>query len=300
MTKRSSINTYPSKVQSSFWQPLHGRRGCSYMDAYMSRILVIGGSGFIGEQLVKALRTEGKNVVAPRITELDIASEQSKLGELFQKHDTLIILTQPTEKGIKNIRSALALSEIDQVLYASTALVYGSSTKPQGEGAPVSPASDYARQKYAEEQLLRESGVPLTIMRFGNVYGGLKNRGIVQKAIETLYAQKPLETSGEDQIRDFIHVDDIVKAVCALVDLPPANRVVNIMTGKGTKIGDVFNMIEHLTGKHFTKLKSPEGEQVNVVGNIQTLQKLTGFTPQISLKEGLQKTIDIYDRSIQK
>ena len=270
------------------------------MDTYMSRILVIGGGGFIGEPLVRALREAGKNVVAPSITELDIATEAQKLTETLQKHDTLIILTQPTEQGIKNVRSVLDHFGIDQVFYASTALVYGSSTKPQGESAPTSPASAYARQKYTEEQLLSGSKAPLTIMRFGNVYGGLKNRGIVQKAIESLYVHKPIETSGEDQVRDFIHVDDIVKAVCALVDLPPANRIVNIMTGKGTRIGYVFNMIERLTGKKLIKTKGTEGERVDVIGNIRTLQELTGFTPPITLQEGLQKTIDIYDRSIQE
>jgi UDP-glucose 4-epimerase len=267
----------------------------------MSQTLVLGGSGFIGEPLVKALREAGRNVTAPTQAEIDIETEPQKLAEIIEKYDTLIILTQPNEKGIMNVVSALALSNVQHVLYASTVLVYGSSKEPQHEDASPSPASEYARKKYAEEEILRRSTVPLTIVRLGNVYGGPKNKGIVQKAIEALYKNEPIQTSGEDQVRDFVHVDDVVAAVIALLKLPPKrSQVVNIMTGTGTTIGNMFKMLERVSGKKLIKIVGPEGEQVNTIGNIDTLQKLTGFSPRITLQEGLKKTLHVYDRSIQK
>lgn len=267
----------------------------------MYRILVLGGNGFIGEPLVRALREVGESVSAPSRVELDAALEPEKLAEAVKEYDTLIILTQPSGQGITNISSALALSQIRQVLYASTSLVYGSSREPQREDAPFMPSSDYARQKLAEEETLRQSNVPLTIVRLGNVYGGPKNKGIVQKTIEALYQGKPLQTSGENQLRDFIHVDDVVAAMVDLLKLPPEQyRVVNIMTGKGTAIGDMFEMLERLTGKKLIKIPGTEGEEVDIIGNTETLRGLTGFSPRISLEEGLRKTLHAYDRSIQK
>lgn len=261
----------------------------------MSGILVLGGGGFIGEPLVRALRKKGERVAAPSRSELDSMGEPEKLAEVLKNHDTLIILTQPNEQGINNIVSALALSNIRHVLYASTGLVYGTSEKPQGEDAPLMPSSDYAYKKYAEEKTLRRANVPLTIMRLGNVYGGSKNKGIVQKAIEALYADTPLEVSGENQLRDFVHVDDVVAAILALAQLPPErSRIVNVMTGKGTMVGDMFNMLERLTGKTLTKTKAHEGQKVSIVGNIDMLRKLIGFSPRISLEEGLKKTLHTY------
>ena len=264
------------------------------------RILVLGGDGFIGEPLVKALRDAEHTVSAPTRAELDVVTEPKKLAKALHGSDTLIILTQPDKKCIKNISSALASSGVQNVLYASTALVYASSKTPVRENAPVRPASDYARRKYEEEEVLRGCPVPATIMRFGNVYGSPKNRGIVQKVIEALYEGTPLPVSGESQVRDFIHVEDIVKAVTALAAIPPAHHTVNIMTGAGTTIGDMFATLERLSGKSLIKTEAPESDPVNVVGSIDNLKELTGFTPKISLEEGFTKTLHSYDRSIQK
>lgn len=267
----------------------------------MDRILVLGGSGFIAEPLVRALREAGENVVAPLREELDIATEPEKLVELLKEHDTLVILTPPNEQGIKNISSALALSKIRHVLYVSTALVYGSSEEPQREDVPLAPSSDYARGKLTEEETLRQSNVPLTIVRLGNVYGGPKNKGIVQKAIEALQQGKPLLASGETQVRDFIHVDDVVAAIEALLEVSPEQyQIVNVMTGKGTAIGDMFGMLERLTDKKILKIPGVEGKEMNIIGNMETLRDLTGSSPRISLEEGLRKTLHAYDRSIQK
>lgn len=265
----------------------------------MDRILVLGGNGFIGEPLVEALRAAGKSVSAPSRALLDVAAESQKLAELLKEHNVLVILTQPEGQGIKNIVSASALSKVQHVLYASTALVYGSSSEPIRENAPLAPSSDYARQKLAEEEALRQSKVPLTIVRLGNVYGGPGNKGIVQKALEALLEGKPLQAKGESQVRDFVHVDDVVAAIVALLKVPPEQyRVVNVMTGRGTKIGDLFGMLERLTGKTLVRIRNPEGGNLNIVGDIHVLQGLTGFSPRIMLEEGLRKTLLAYERSI--
>jgi len=266
----------------------------------MNRLLIVGGGGFIGAQLIAALRGEGETVTAPTRAELDIAEDTSKLAETLQDHDTLIILTQPDEQGISNIVSALALSAIQHVLYASTVLVYGSSKEPQSENGVISPASEYARAKYEEEEVLRKCGVPLTIARLGNVYGGPRNKGIVQKAIQALYRGQPLEIRGEDQVRDFVHVEDVVKSLVALSKLPSGNRIVNVMTGVGTSIRELFTTLERLSGKNFSREKGPESELVHSIGNVERLRELTGFVPEVSLEEGLKKTLYAYDQSIQK
>ncbi len=265
----------------------------------MERILVLGGSGFIGDPLVEALRAVGKEVSAPTRGEVDVEKDPRALAEALRDQEVLILLTSPSEKGIKNIASAVALLNLRHVLYASTGLVYASSDKPQREDAPVASVNEYTRQKLSEEEALRQTGVPLTIMRLGNVYGGPKNKGVVQRVLRALYSGEPLEVNNESQIRDFVHVEDVVRAILLLLECPPmAHQVVNVMTGKGTRVEDLIGALERLSGKTLKRVHVEGGELQHVIGDIHLLQTLTQFVPKITLEEGLQKTIEAYDRSI--
>lgn len=267
----------------------------------MKQILVLGGNGFIGKPLVQALRKKGNQVVAPSRDELDIENEPKKLAELVWRHDILVLLTQPCKRCIENIVSALALCHPTHVLYASTVLLYGSSTKPQREEFVPEPQNDYARLKLMDEDKLRESGVPLTIARLGNVYGGSKNKGIVQKALRALYQDELLTVSGEKQLRDFVHIEDVVRSLVALIELTPAPlRIVNVSTGKGVRIGEMLELLERIVGKKLRRCDTPSGPMHNVVGDNSHLKKIVGFKPKISLVEGLKKTIINYEQTIRE
>lgn len=263
----------------------------------LKHILVIGGSGFIGERVVGALRAQGMDVSAPPHSELDLR-DIAALRFHLASHNTLIILTQPDARGINALVAALALSAPKHVVYASTALLYGSSNEPQREDAPLKPTTPYEQAKCDEEEILRAAngGHMLTIARLGNVYGGVKNKGLVGKALSAMHGGEPLVVAGEGQVRDFIHVGDVAKALVYLVRIPQAG-VFNITTGKGITIDEVLTELERQSGLGIPWVRGVEDKHKNVIGNNRKLRD-AGFVPKIVLTDGLRQTYQDYARSI--
>src|SRR3989344_2783660 len=218
------------------------------------KIFILGGTGFIGSAAVRALAGDKFCLVSAVHREplkdaepsealyyrLDAATDPEALGSLLAGHDTLVVLTQPNERVIKNVLSVTPKGV--RVLYASSVLVYKEDAAPRREDAPLHAVSDYERGKLAEEGLFRafaeKSGAnPVTIMRFGNVYGGPKNQGIVGRFLRALQSGEPVTIAGDGaHVRDFIHVDDVVRAMCALIgqEQKESFETVNIATGTGT------------------------------------------------------------------
>ncbi len=267
-------------------------------------VLVLGGSGFIGERLVELLRARGDTVSAPPRSQLDIR-DIAALRVYLAQHDTVVILTQPDPQGIVALTSALALSQPKHIIYASTVLLYGTSPEPQGENAPLRPATSYEQAKFEEEAALRalRGGHTLTIVRLGNVYGGLKNRGIVQKALHAMYGGEPLAVAGEQQVRDFIHIDDVAAAIVHSIESLPG-QVVNVTSAKGTTIDELLQTLERVAGRGVPWVRpsggragGAEAEHKDIIGDNAKLVA-SGFTPTILLQEGLAQTHQDYARSI--
>lgn len=264
----------------------------------MTKVLLLGGTGFIGEQLLKRLREAGVEVAAPTQSELDISKDGEKLTALLSEYDTLAVLTTPNEAGIKNVAHAIALTQPKHVLYTSTSLLYQSSKEANKETDPLAPQGAYELAKFPEEAELLRSNVPLTIARLGNVYGGPKNKGIVQKALDAMITDRPLVVSGLSQLRDFIHVDDAAAALAMLLVEEPQG-VVNVSTGVGTSIREMLDELQKIAGKTLKEDKGEEGRiHKDMVADNSKLINL-GFTPTISLTEGLKKTVDACKTSSQ-
>lgn len=267
------------------------------------RILLLGGSGFIGERVVEDLRAQHIPFSAPAHAELDIR-DIAALRVALATHDTVVVLTQPDQQGITALAAALALSQPTHIVYASTVLLYGSSTVPQKEDAPLAPATSYEQAKFDEEMaLLRTTkhGHTLTVARLGNVYGGAKNRGVVQKALRAMYGGEPLVVAGEHQVRDFIHVGDVAAGFVHLVQVSHGG-VFNVTSGRGVTIDQLLVMLEHIAGRGIPWMRPLGGRadgHKDVIGDNRKLAAL-GFTPRTMFEEGLKQTHELYARSISK
>jgi UDP-glucose 4-epimerase len=262
----------------------------------VKHVLVLGGGGFIGEYAVRALRARGCVVSAPSHQELDL-KHVDLLGHAVAEHDTIVVLTTPDLPGIKALVATLATAQPKQVIYASTTLLYGSSEEPQTENVPLRPTTPYEQQKFAEEQLLHTlQGHNLTILRLGNVYGGVKNRGLVGLGLRAMHGGEPLRVSGEQQRRDFIHVEDVAEAVAHVV-VSSLRGVINVTTGVGTSISEILTLLERAAGKGIPWVRVEAGEFKSVIGNNDKLAA-SGFTPTIAVEDGLKRTVQDYARSI--
>lgn len=188
---------------------------------------------------------------------------------------------------------------IKRFLFTSSAAVYGNlSDFPKREDSRVQPLTPYAIDKYSAERFTIDFGnlygLPTVATRFFNVYGPRQNpespySGVLSLVTKALMGNGQFTVFGNgSQTRDFIYVDDVVKALITIVTKNDKPRVFNIANGKETSLLDVINTYEKVAGKQLTiKFKNARpGDIQKSLSDISRIRNL-GFTPKWSLKDGL-------------
>lgn len=275
----------------------------------MQSVTIIGGTGFVGDYLVKELagNSDLKLKVVYRNTppskalenvdyfQIDGSSEFAKLKNVLTESDYLVILSRPDKKLIQNIiKSDLKFRKI---LYASTILIYPNSKEIQNEDARLTAANSYEEEKIEEERKLSEfalrSGNKLTIARLTNVYGDIKNRALIHWILAALVKGGEFKLNNQGKpVRDFIFVEDAAKYLRLLLFLDQTSEVeiFNVCTGEGFSINQVIRIAEEVSGK---QLKIAQGgltdEKLCVIGDNRKIIMATGVKPAYNLKSGLKK-----------
>ena len=191
------------------------------------------------------------------------------------------------------------------VVYASSAAVYGDQTAlPLSEKSAVRPMSPYGVDKFGGELhaavATRIHGVPTAGLRFFNVYGPRQDPNSPYSGVISIFAKKIL--NGESvtihgdggQSRDFVFVADAVAFLCAAMASPGTEpRVLNVCTGQGTTVSELFDLLCELGGCQVSKEQAPlrTGDIRTSLGDPACAQRVLGVAAEISLRDGLQKTL---------
>lgn len=144
------------------------------------------------------------------------------------------------------VLDALRGYDVARLVYTSSASVYGDNIFCS-EDDPVRPKDLHASLKVANEHLVRnvcrERGVPFTVARVFNMYGGHDRFSIVSKVIRAAREGSALTlVNNGNAIRDFVHIDDVVGAFVALLDGSDVETV-NIASGRGTSIAGMLDAL---------------------------------------------------------
>lgn len=287
------------------------------------KILLIGGTGFVGGYLAKFLSGDkcseihvlhasklkkGEAIPHVKYHRLDLTKGiKSKKSILRASNfNRIVIMTPPNESIIKNIMKIMSLSgALEKVVYLSSILVYPSSGKKQNESISPRPAFVYEKGKAAEEILLteysRRNKIPLAIIRLANVYGGAKNRGVIGRALYSIKNSSTLVKNGRgDRVRDYIFIEDaarLIKFVIFFNQNRPV-EIFNVCTGRGYSLSELLSHIEHAAN---TSLSIYQGaaikEKKSVVGDNKKILKLSGQKIKYDLIRGLKKTYQNYFRT---
>jgi UDP-glucose 4-epimerase len=278
--------------------------------------LVIGGTGFIGEYLCRELVQRKEKVIVvsrPGFAESEkIAGVQYKvidldvnpldLKKIIGAVDRVVLALQPDVVRMKKLISIFSSADsIKKIVYLSTLLVYPDSVLKQNEDTEPAPWTEYEKNKYAEEKLLgdwaREKNYQLCIARLGNVYGDIKNKGVINGIILALLNNTLFEVDGDGKnLRDYIFVEDVANILSDLIinSSPEFARIFNVCTGHGSSVIDVIDDLEKITDKKVTKsFKTIAFKLKNVIGDNQKVFNLTNKAP-LSLTEGLKKAYNNY------
>jgi UDP-glucose 4-epimerase len=294
----------------------------------MSRAVLIGGSGFIGQNLVRNLRGRIETVVYdlrdPPLEKPDLyvagdLDDTGKIGGLVQAGDVVFHLvhsTTPAESDLApgedvstNLFQLMRLVEvlvqrkIDRLIYSSSGgTVYGDTDEiPIPESAPLRPGTSYGIVKMLMEKYLQifqhRERLDYVIMRISNPYGPyqeMSNRhGAVPAIMRALKNSEPFTIYGDGEtVRDYIYIDDVGSALLGILESKARNGIFNIGTGKGTSLNQLILEIERVSGLRLERIYKPiRGSDLRLnVLDPSSIQGLLDWKPAIPLPQGLQQT----------
>ncbi|OZH55046.1 UDP-glucose epimerase [Hydrocoleum sp. CS-953] len=235
------------------------------------------------------------------LTDVDIVYHQAaqagvraSWGEGFRSY---------TERNINAtqiiLEAAKDASNLKRLVYASTSSVYGNAeTFPTPETICPQPVSPYGITKLAAERLGKlyhqNFGVPCVYLRYFTVYGPRQRPDMAfHKFFKWILEDEPISIYGDgQQTRDFTFVSDAVAANLAAGTVPEAvGEVFNIGGGSRVVLAEVINMMEEIVGRPIKKnfVEKARGDARHTSADVSKAQKILGYQPQVSLKEGLQR-----------
>ena len=209
-------------------------------------------------------------------------------------------------KGTLNICQAARESRVKQVIHTSTSEVYGTAKYvPIDEDHPLQPQSPYSATKMAADAIVMSFynafDLPVTIARPFNTYGPRQSARAVIPAIiiQIACGNKEIQLGDMTPTRDFNYVEDTCRGLIALAESEKViGRTANIGSNYEISIGNIFDLIKELMGSDVEfimdkqRMRPEKSEVFRLWCDNTLINDLTGFTPQIGIRQGLQRTID--------
>src|SRR3954469_23869121 len=192
------------------------------------------------------------------------------------------------------------------VVYASSAAVYGNTSRvPISEETPTVPVNAYGIDKLACDMHAavgsRIHGLAVIGLRFFNIYGPRQDPDSPYSGVVSIFCQRildgaPIEIHGDGcQVRDFVYVDDAVRALRRAMRLaaPREPHVFNVCTGTGTRIGELARIIAQVRDVPFAPRYVPSriGDVQVSIGDPRRARRNLGFSAEVGLAQGLARTL---------
>ena len=209
-------------------------------------------------------------------------------------------------KGTLNICQAAKENGNIRVIHTSTSEVYGTAQYvPIDENHPMQAQSPYSATKIAADAMAMSFynafELPVTIARPFNTYGPRQSARAVIPTIITQIANGSAEIKLGDvtPTRDFNYVDDTCRGFIALAKCDKSiGQTVNIGSNFEISIGDTLNIIKELMDSDVKfivdnqRIRPEKSEVFRLWCDNSKIEKLTGFKPEVDIRQGLQRTID--------
>ena len=192
-----------------------------------------------------------------------------------------------------------------KVVYASSSSVYGNPKKiPIQESDDRKPINPYAQTKLEAEYLAKkysEIGVNVIGLRYFNVFGHRQSKeyaGVIKLFLEKMQQKIPPKINGDGlQTRDFVHIDDVVRANILAMDSNIKHEFFNVGIGNSISILDLANIIINASGLSLEPIHGPElsGDVRATQADITLIRKLLNWEPKMRLDDWLTKIISNRD-----
>ncbi len=295
------------------------------------RLLVIGGSGFVGHHVVKRGIAQGwqvtclglnpplptRTIPGARYVAANLMQSQ-ELQELGDNRFDYVVnlggyidhalfnnggrkLIRSHFDGLLNLLEYLDRAAIKRFVQIGSSDEYGDAPAPQREDQRERPISPYSLGKVAATHFLqmlhRTEGFPAVTLRLFLAYGpGQDEKRFLPQIIRGSLDDREFPVSAGEQLRDFCYIEDTVDAIfrcfnCAAAD----GRVFNIASGQPRSIRELIELTRRLIGSgrpQFGRIPYRAGENMALYADISAAREALGWTPATPLETGLKATID--------
>jgi UDP-glucose 4-epimerase len=297
-----------------------------------STVLVTGGAGFIGSHLADELVGTAKVRVLDDLSGGDparvpddaelfrgsvlddelLASAVSGVDVVFHQAAVTSVqrsVEEPLESHRINVDGTVSVleaarAEQARVVAASSAAVYGRpESLPIHEGQSKSPSSPYGIDKLALDLYVRRYaelyGLETVVLRYFNVYGPRQDKGrysgVISVFIEQALSGGPITVHGDgSQTRDFVHVDDVVRANLLAATTDRTGRAYNVGTGRAITVGRLARLVRELTGPEpeIVHTDPREGDIDRSRASLERSEAELDYSPQVRFERGIDRLVD--------
>lgn len=305
--------------------------------ATADRILIFGGTGFIGRHLaekclkdfnhvtvlgVSIKKSGSKNI---EVLKADLTDKDNLRSVLHGKSFDYVFnlsgyidhtpyfkggrkVIESHLVGLMNILDCLDRKRLKGFVQIGSSDEYGNAPAPQKETMREMPISPYSMAKTASshfiQMLHRTEGFRGTVLRLFLVYGPGQDDGrFLPQIIKACLKNESFKTSEGKQLRDFCYVDDAVDAmVRAALSTKARGHIINIASGIPISIREVVERVMGFIGKGrplWGTYPYREEENMELYADITLAQRLLGWRASTSLEEGLKKIIEYYKKGME-
>lgn len=206
--------------------------------------------------------------------------------------------------GTLNVLSCCRDKGVRRIIYSSSAAVYtdGSQAGAVSESSPTAPRTPYGISKLAGEMYIREMcalfGLEHVILRHFNVYGPGQTpgpyAGVISKFVKNILIGEPPVIFGDgEQVRDFIFVEDVVRANMLAMETSSTNHVINIATGMPTSINSLARIILDVMGSDLGPVygEAVEGDIRYSLAGVARAREVLGFEAEGRIEEKIEAVV---------
>ena len=299
------------------------------------KILITGGTGFIGYHLAKKCLKLNWKVTSlssnrpKKVRKLkkvkylivDISSKKKLKNKVKINFDYVVNLAGYVDhsrklktikshfNGCRNISSLFINSKIKKFIQIGSSIENGKVNSPQIENNTPNRKilSTYGEAKLLSSNFLldlnKKYNFPVTILRLYLIYGPYQdpNRVIPITILNSIFNKK-FDCSDGRQSRDFLYIDDLVDGIIKILIKEDnlSGEIINLGSGKPTKIKKIIKNIVNLVGSGkplFGKVRFRKDEINKLYPNLNKAKKLINWAPKTGLNLGLKKTIHFYKKN---
>jgi UDP-glucose 4-epimerase len=208
--------------------------------------------------------------------------------------------------GTVSVMEAMRDAGVRRVVFTSSGAVYGEQAhQPIREDQTPNPQSPYAVSKLSAEYYVRTIGalwgIETVVLRIFNTYGPHQNLPVSHPPVIPRFVSQALGGGslvifgGGGQTRDFVYVDDAVRALVAAATAPDIDRrIINVGSGKETSVNELAARVGAAVDRTPEMLHSPaeSGGVSRLCADVTNARRLLGYEPRVSLADGLRRLIE--------